>query len=347
MAKRCLILLLALCLALSGCGQAAPVQTSPAGTDKTEETAEEKPEVLLSVGEENLPLRYAQVFAESQKSQYEGAFGSSIWQVEYLNGSFEDYLRDGFRTHIALFFASYCMAKNRGVSLGTEEEKRIREAADDFFGKLDRQDTELLGLSEAEAEELFRMYLLAKKVYGDVTGSVKLDLSEDETRVVRLQEIRFSTENLDAAGKDAKLTLAAEALTQLEAGTAFDEVAQKYSETGSTVYTASRESLSSAETRVVFELATDEISPVVTLPGSYVIFKCVDSFDKQASELHRMELLQQMEDAGYKEQLNLFLNDHPLLWNETAWAKLRISDYAGPASASLYAVYEEYFGEDE
>ena len=349
MARRGLTILLVLCLLLTGCSQSgaeatAAAEQTEAGQAQT--PSGEQADVLLTVGEETLPLKIAQAFAVSQKHQYESAFGSSIWQVAYLGGSFEDYLRDGFRTHIALYFASACMAKVRGVSLGSEEEKTVREAGKAFYDALDAKDRELLGLTQQDAEELFRMYLLAKKVYKDVTGSVELELSEDETRMIRLQEIRLRTDDLDSAGKDQKLTLAAEALTQLEAGESFDAVAEKYSETGSGVYTASRESLSSAEARVAFALATDEVSPVVTLPNAYVIFKCVDSFDKQASALHRMELLQQMEDTGFKEQLNLFLNDHPLRWSEAAWAKIRISDYAGPAAASLYAVYEEYFGEE-
>ena len=346
MARRGLILLLILSVVLCACGSGSEKEQQPSAGETVTAQTEEQEIQLLTVGQEGLPLRYAQAFAASLKNQYEGAFGENIWQVEYREASFEGTLRDAFRTHIALFFASYCLAVDRNTATNAEEEKLLTQAASAYLERLDAADEELLGLSLSDTQELLRMFLLAKKAYEEVAGSVELDLSEDETRVIRLQEIRIRTEGLSDAEIDQKLTLAAEALTQLEAGEDFETVAQKYSETPTAAYTASRDSLSSAEVRVVFDLATDEISPVVTLPGAYVIYRCVDSYDKEASATNRMELLKQAEDNGFKERLSQYLTDHPLTWNESAWSSLRIADYAGPAKASLYAVFEEFFGED-
>ena len=342
MAKRCLTILLILCFLLGGCTPRQDVpESKPA--EETEKTPQEGPKALLKVGEEALPLKLAQLCAVSQKQQYETAFGSSIWEVEYQGRSFEDMLKDNFRTHVALMFTSYCMAKSEGVTLSAEEEKTLREAANACFDQMDKEDVRILGVSSADTEQTLRMYLMAKKIYRQTAGSVELDLSEDETRVIRLQEIRINTEGLEGVEKDQKLTLAAEALNMLEKGEDFTKVAEKYSDTGAGIYSASRDTLSSAETKAAFALATDEYSPVVTLPGAYVIFYCVNSYDKAASEMRRMELLQHMEDAGYKEKINKFLGSHPLIWDEAGWNEIRIADYEGPAAASIYAVYDKYF----
>ncbi|MBO4289647.1 MAG: peptidylprolyl isomerase [Lachnospiraceae bacterium] len=344
MAKRCLTILMILSLLFCGC--AAPAdskETEP--QEESSASSEGGSKALLKVGEETLPLKIAQIFALSQKQQYETAFGSSIWKVEYQGRTFEQTLKDNFRTHIALMFTSFCLAKYEGLTLSAEEEKTLREAANACFDQLDAEDVRILQVSSADTEEALRMYLMAKKIYRQTAGSVELDLSEDETRVISLQEIRISTEGLEGVEKDQKLTLAAEALNMLEKGEEFTKVAEKYSDTGAGIYSASRETLTNAETKAAFALATDEYSPVVTLSNAYVIFYCVDSFDKAASEMRRMELLQDMVDQGYKEKINRFLGGHPLIWNEANWNAIEIADYEGPAAASIYAVYEKYFPE--
>ncbi len=120
MAKRCLTILLILCFLLGGCTPRQDVpESKPA--EETEKTPQEGPKALLKVGEEALPLKLAQLCAVSQKQQYETAFGSSIWEVEYQGRSFEDMLKDNFRTHVTLMFTSDCMAKSEGVTLSAEE----------------------------------------------------------------------------------------------------------------------------------------------------------------------------------------------------------------------------------
>ena len=344
MAKRFLITLLILCLFFCGCMQQSEQESKQ---EETTKAAEETSSDLLTIGEEALPLKLARVFVLSQKFQYGTAFGESIWQVGYQGSTFEETLKDNFRTHIALMFTSYCMAKDQGLTLTADEEKALREAGKAFIDRLEVSDAKQIDLNESDVCEALRMYLMAKKIYRQTAGSVELDLSEDETRVIRLQEIRINTEGLEGIEKDQKLTLAAEALNLLEAGEDFNTVAEKYSETSTAVYAASRDTLTAAETRAAFALATDENSAVITLPGSYVIFHCVDSFDKAASEMHRLALLQQMEDSGYKEKISLFLNKRALTWDESNWAELRFSGTDDLAKASIYSVYEEYFGEED
>ena len=347
MERRGLILLLVLCLIFCGCSQGEGTQQESVQNDEAAKDAAADAANLLTVGDHSLPFKVARLFVLSQKHQYETAFGSSIWQVNYQDSTFEETLKDGFRTHIALMFTASCLAADQEVNLSAEEEKTLREAAHSCYDSMKGEDRELLEITEPDVEEALRMYVLAKKVYRQITGSVELDLSEDETRVIRLQEIRISTEGLEGIEKDQKLTLAAEALNLLEAGEDFNTVAEKYSETGTAIYSASRDTLTGAETKAAFALATDENSPVITLPGAYVIFHCVDSYDKAASELHRMELLQQMEDTGFKEKLNIYLSRNALTWNETNWAAIDFSGYKGPADVNLYSVYDQYFGEDK
>ncbi len=338
-------MLLILTLVLTGCmpteteGKTGATETTTAA-----EATDSGEELLLSVGSDGLSMKYARVFALSQKNQYEQAFGDEIWSVRYKDGTFEDYLLSGFRAHIALMYSSYVLAKERGLTVGSGVERELREAASNCYLELEPADMSELDITEADLLDIFEMYYLAKKVYTEISGDAELMLSEDETRVVRLQEIRIKTKDLPDDEKDKKMTLIAEAKNSLEAGDDFNTVAAKYSETGTTVYSASRDNLSAAEAKAVFDLASGEVSQVITLNDAYVIFRCVDSFDKEASRANRTESLERLCDERFKNELSDYLNTHPLTWNEAAWQKIDMSEAAGIESFNIYSEYTKRFG---
>lgn len=87
------------------------------------------------------------------------------------------------------------MAEERGITLDEAGTAAAEQAASDYFGKLSDKDREALGLSSGEIASMYREYALADEVYRTVTASIETEISDDEARIVTVEQIVFSTVN--------------------------------------------------------------------------------------------------------------------------------------------------------
>ena len=109
-------------------------------------------------------------------------------------------------THIA------CMdilAENQDMHLSEQEKKQAARAAKEYYQSLTEEEKTFIGLYEREIRTAYEEYALAEKLYHALTQGTDEDVSDDEARVVRVQQIyvkekealRAVQENL-AAGDD-------------------------------------------------------------------------------------------------------------------------------------------------
>ena len=337
MKRRILSLFLILLLVFPACTGKAPEETAETAAAFSDQT------VLLKIGEEPLGLNPAMLFLSSQKHVFEEAYGRDLWEVPIDGEPFEAVLKDSLKSRVALLFGAYLMAGEYGIALTAEEEKTAGEAAAYFYQSIGEESRERLSITQEDVSEFFLEYLLALRAYETLIANEKIEISEDAARIVRVRQIRIGTEGLSDAQKKAKLLRANEALALAEQGTDFSELTARYNEAEKSELVVSRDDLSEEEEKAVFSLNTGEISPVVELPDAYVIFKCVSSYEEEASVARRTEMLDKQKDLAFVGYLETFLQTHPLRWNEEAWARIDLGSEESDLGTDLYAAYNKYF----
>ena len=339
--QRCRFLLAALfcfCL-LSGCSKSG---ISLGGYQISGLTSQE----LLCVGEEVCPLSEAMIFVVSQKNLYQDTYGGEIWQVSLGEESLDEYAMGQLRDYLGRLFAASQMAEELRLTLTEQESARVSQAAADYMAHLGERDREICGTTQAEVEDAFRRYILANRAYEETLQNAGVEVSEDEARVMQIQQIFLSSQGL--AGEElARRRSEAESVAQRAAGEAnFAELAEEYNEAEETELSVKRGDLSQAEEAAVFALSAGEVSGLLETEGGWRIVRCVNSYDREATAANKERMQSQREQEAFRQELEAFLKDHPAAFNQTLWDSISFSGYDGEASANFYNSYQTYFEEE-
>jgi len=299
---------------------------------------------ILCVGEAACRVDIAKLFVAAQKSLMSGAFEEAIWSVQIGGENLEAYVSDGLRSRIALFFATAQMAKADGLTLSESEQALVNGAAAAFYRQLSDTDQDLIELSLDELTEFFSDYRLAVLEYKAICSEKSVEVSEDEARIICLQQIKIVTKGLDDVALEEKRLKMEECLEQLEKGMDFLVAARRYNEGGEIEFQVARGDLSEPANSEAFALATGEVSGLIEMGGSFLVLKCINSFVEEESEARRQMLLEEKGKTYFSEKLMTFLKSHPLVWNETEWDSLSLESFPDSTQLNFSKVYKKYFG---
>lgn len=328
MRRKILACLLALLCLLAGCQKA---DTDSEGLMLDNE--------LIRIGEESCSLAEAMIFVAAQKNIYQDSYGGDIWSVQLESGTFEDYIMDGLKSYLGKLFSAAQMAKLQGRTLTEAESERVNDAASAYMAAMSENEIAETHLSEEVVRDAYEQYVLALGLYEDVLKAERVEVSEDEARVIHLQRILIHTGDEEAASR------AQEAQQELAEGKDFTSVLSLYNEGETSELEVMRGELPEDQEKIAFALGTDEVSELAQVADGYVIFKCLNSYDETASKANQSRLLAERQDEVFSRYLSSFLAEHAAYFNDQAWEKVSISGYTGAASANFYLIYQEYFTE--
>ena len=327
-----LALLLCVLLAAGGCGTAA--------ADKSLNDSQ-----LLSVGGRVCSRAEGMVFLISQIHIYQNSYGQDIWKVQLENGTFEEYLKSSLRDYIGNFYTVYLMAEASGLTLTDTEKAQVREAGEQFYRSLDASDIQASGLTAETSAEVCREYFLARKMYKAILADSAIVVSNDEARVMHIQQIVLNKDGLSAA-ELTELRSQASDLLQKARTADFARTAAAGSQSAETTRTVTRSDMEDAAMeKAVFDLKDNEISGLIETDSHIYIVKCISSYDASLTAARKTRLLAEKQDARFRSQRQAYLDEHPAVFNENCWDKISISGYQGKAAASFYEIYAELTGD--
>ncbi|MCC8150692.1 MAG: peptidyl-prolyl cis-trans isomerase [Lachnospiraceae bacterium] len=315
--------LFAAVLLTAGCSSEIPVVSSVTQYD------------VFSVGSEKCTFEEAKIILLQYQKESASLYGIDLWNQDYgAPESLEQYIKDLTASQLAEVYTLDVIASEQEVEL-TEDEKALTETAgQEYIGGLSEEELEYLGIDEKTAAGLFERYLLAEKLYTSLTESVSQEVSDDEARVMEMEQICVS---------DAET--AADLLTQLESGADFDSLAESYSESDTTSLSVSRSTYDDEVTEILFAMDTGDCSDVIEMDGQYYIFYCTNYFNEELTENNKENVVsQRMEDAvisaysSYTEQLDSVLN-------EDVWGEVTVDTGLELNGASFEEIYDSYFAQ--
>ena len=286
---------------------------------------------LFKVGKSVCTLPEAMIYVMDYKQQYENAYGVEMWEHDFGGVTLEEYVKDTIIAQLASVKAVTLLAKENNVTLSDAEKEKISQAAEEYYSALTDEQKKYMKVEKSDVEDLYAAHVLSKKVYTEITKDVNTEVSDDEARIITIQQIRL--DSLDNA-ESVK--------ARLDEGRDFGTVAAAYNRDSQTTVTLGRGEKEAAYEEAAFSLENDQISNVIETTDGYYILKCINNFDRDATEANKITMVEKRRDEEFTEAYETLMADTPSEFNRQKWNKVHFADYSGEAAPNFMTIYTKY-----
>ncbi len=306
------VLLISASILLSGCSIAETL--TPVGKNEKEYG---KAETMVILSTER--LRYEQVYTEELWSAAVDARGTTFETV--LLSQVHDFM-------IELKTMSN-MAEEQMIELTSREKELVKMAASQYFEALGSGRAAEFELTIEDVSELYADYWTAEKLVEQLTGSMNLEVSDSEAKVIEVAQIEVAT-----------LELASEVLEKVSGdGADFYTVAREYSDSEEIKKQLTYGLMGEEYEEAAYGLEEGEVSGVIKDSGKYYILKCINSYDEEATRLRKEEMIQEKKSEAFHGSYQAYKAEHPLTEEAEFWNSLDF-DNCPLVEADFFEIYE-------
>ena len=347
-AKQLVTCMLAMLMLFSACGSRSKttrvVLTTGFAKDevfKIESMSCRVPEILL--------------YLVTVKNQYAETFGKEIFEVSLNGVSLEENLKETVLARIAQVKTLNLMAQDKKVTLDDAEKKSVQEAAEEFFKSLNETEIEELGLSEKIVTQMYTEYALAEKLYAYIIKDINPEISDDEARIVTVEQICLKTYTKDGSGrrveysgraKEAAREKIEEAYSLVMDGSHdFESVAAQYSEQTNIEISFGKGEVSEALEQAAFNMSTGQISGIIEDEDGYYILKCINTFNKEETDQNKLKIMEQRKQEVFGEEYDSYVETLTRILNEKLWNEISCPDDPEVSTSDFFRIYKKYFPE--
>ena len=314
---------LMLAAAVSGCGKSEVL-------DGTQTAATLDDTTHMTLGEFNLLLRYQEAQTETY---YSSLFGSTNIYAQDMSGTGTIYGETAKDTLLDQFKEMYVLeaeAPNYGVELTDEEKAAITETASQFLSDNTNKVKEAMGVDQETVERVLTLATIQEKMYDALTSDVDTEVSDEEAAQKRIAYVYISASGTetDEDGNIIDLTDEQKEEIKTELQAILDDAAES-GDLNAAVDAANEnrdedDQLSVSEitygadsTTPVQEvrdaadqLQDGEVSSVVETETGYYGIQMVSTFDEEATEEEKDNIVQDRRNTLYQEQCDTLEEQH-------------------------------------
>lgn len=347
--RRLMSLALAAALGLTGlmaCGG------DGSGTKVVFTTGFDRDEVFR-IGNASCSMAEVMVYLTTTQNQYESVYGPEVWNVALDGMTLEENVKETVLAKIAQIKTMYLLAQSKEVALDTQEQEKVRQASEKFFQSLNDREKELMGADLKTIQQLYTEYALADKVYQYIIQDVNPEISDDEARTITVQHILIRTDTTDGAGERAPLpesrkrAVYEKALEIREMAvngeSDFVDLASRYSEDSTITYSFGKGEMDAAFEEAAFGLETNEISQVIESESGYHIIKCLNTFDREQTDISKQEIVEERRREVFGQEYDEFVDTLVRNLNTRLWEEITLIHDPEVRTTGFFDIYAEYF----
>lgn len=270
------------------------------------------------------------VIVTTERLRYEELYTDKIWDtvVDESGTTFEETLLSQIHDFLKELKTMSRMADEEKVTLSGKERELAKQAAAQYMKEL-KNAGESSEIDKDVVESLYEDYWKTEKLVETLTGSVNLEVSDSEAKVITVDEIVLSDK--DQADEALKKV-------QME-GTDFMTVAKEVSEDQEIEKKISRGLRPEAYEKAAYALATGEISDVIEADGKYYILRCVNDYDEAATKIRKEEMVREKRNEAFYETYSEYAAKVHLAKDDSLWKNLSITD-GERTSADFFEIFE-------
>ena len=274
--------------------------------------------------QETVPYTAGQMIlaAASARQETEELYTDRVWSVPTGKGqTFEQAFMEDLKSFFLEMAAMNRLAEQRGMKLDAAERSSLESAASGFYASSVSGNGMAAELTEEETRDLFFSYALALKLRDSMASDRKAEVSESEARVVRVQELVFSSQ--ESAEKASE---------EISSGTDFDTAGRDAGAEDNRQQLLKRGELPEETEKAVYALETGEVSGVLKENGTFCIYRCISSYEETETAANRQVLERERVREILREALGSYLREHEMVIDSGVWEEVvkgAASPYAG------------------
>ena len=285
---------------------------------------------VFTLNGEACSLTEAKLYLSNYRNIYGNAYGIELWGYDFGEDSLEEYIKEVTIDELTRIACMEQIAKSQELELTEEEEKKIKEMAEIYYDSLSEEEISYIGASKKNIESYYESYALAQKLYDSLTQNINIEVSDDEARVIRIQQIYVTNAN-NASAVNQKLTN----------GEDFAAVASNYNEATVVETTVARGTLPEAVEEIAFNLDNDAVSGMIESDGGYYFIKCLNKFEEELTEANKANIIVKREKAQFEDAYLDFTEKAEYDLNEELWESVAIAEEETITTDSFFEVFEE------
>jgi len=293
---------------------------------------------VFSINGNKCTKEEARLYLCNYQNIYGSAYGLNLWDYDYSKieegASLEDYVKDVTLSELANIMCMEQLAKQQELTLTEEELQKVNAAADEYYKSLSRKEISYIGLDKNELRSFYEKYAIAQKLYNSLTQGINEEVSDDEARVIRIQQIYVKSEET-----------ATQVQQKLANGEKFDSLASNYNEAGVIERNLARGEYPEVVDNVVFHLDNGEESGMITTEQGYYFIKCLNKFDEELTEANKENIIVKRRKEQFDDKYIEFVETSQFELNERVWDDIKVDTSGDITTQSFFEVYEKYFTE--
>ena len=300
----------------------------------------DKPGATLE-GEE-IPLGLMNFMARYQQAVYDGQlgtmFGNTMWTQD-LMGEGTD-MQTSVKNQVAenveiLYLLEDHMADYK-VEITEEELAKMDEAAEKFMEGNSQAAIRQIGATKEYVKEMLRLNTIQVKMRAEMDKEVDTEVSDDEAAQKTISYVQVNHHaTTDEEGNTVEYTEEEKESLKAEveafAASAADDFSAAAETAGYTVtpysYGADEENLAKEVRDAADKLKDGEISDIITTDDSYYVVKMDSTFDEEATETKKENIVQERKNDHYTEICDGYKKDVKFEVNADEWAKVVFDEF--------------------
>lgn len=326
-AKRLVPLLLAAAMGVSvltGCGGSIDGKKTGATLEGEE----------ISLGFMNFMARYQQAIYDGQ---FTGMFGTGFWSQD-LFGEGTDMVTSVKKNVAENIEILYLLEDHMGdynVEITEEELAEMDKAAAKFIEDNTKEAISQMGATQEYVKEMLRLNTIQAKMQAAIEAETDTEVSDEEAAQKTISYVKVNSKSTtDDEGNTKEYTEEEKENLKKEveafAASAKDDFKAAAETAGYTVsegsYGKDDETLDKALTEGADKLKEGEISPVLVGEEAFFVARMDSTFDKEATEKKKTEIVEKRQSDHYKEVCDGYKEGVKYEVNEKEWAKVKFDD---------------------
>ncbi|PZW98314.1 peptidylprolyl isomerase PrsA family protein [Lachnoanaerobaculum umeaense] len=294
--KRKVLVGFIMAICISGCGI------------KTENISEN---IKINFTDNKLGYNYGQmlIVAASENKIITNTYSEAIWDC-YIDRENNITYRDNFYNDLKNYYKELVVLKKiadkNEITLSEQEKAKALKLSKTFYDEnlVNRED--FSGLSQEDCDKVFLDYFLVNKAKKDLLEKNVKEVSDSEARIMEFHVIEVSD-----------FDLANSLLERLNNGENCVKLATQFSESDSISRSIALDTEPDEIKNSLGVLEDGGVSPILTNKGKYVLYKCVKSYNEEATKKNKQRIKDERESAYLLNLYNEFIQENPVEINES------------------------------
>lgn len=291
-------------ICISGCGI------------KTENISEN---IKINFNENKLGYSYSQMLipAASESRIITDIYGEAIWDC-YVDKERNITYRDNFYNDLKNYYKELVVlkkiAEENSITLSEQEKAEALKLSKIFYDENvtdAAKRSEFPGLNQEDCDVVFLDYFLINKAKKDLVEKNVKEVSDSEARIMDFNVIEVTD-----------FELANSLLERLNNGENCVKLAAQFSESDNISRSIELDNEADYIKSALGVLEDGGISPILTSKGKYVLYKCVKSYDEEATKKNKQRIKEERESAYLLNLYNEFVRENPIEISENEFKKV-------------------------